>query len=149
MDAPQNSHEAADQLAGLSKTLRDHRDHAGKHALLRDRFERLYRRESAKATLHDEVSDLSSADKRKAAVDEWRLGADVKHEGGQLCEAMGLAGTVPDTVGDLRWLRDRAASLADSWSAKAYDARTELEGWRTVASMARSEMELDTQLGDT
>ncbi|MFA9446341.1 hypothetical protein [Egicoccus sp. AB-alg6-2] len=62
--------------------------------------------------------------------------------GAKLATSMGLDGTVPLTVGDLRWLRDRAASLADSHSAKAYDARALVGAWTVVASMAKHEIEL-------
>ena len=142
LTAPGNSHEAATQLDSLARQLHDARDVAEKHARLRDRFEQLYRATSAKALMHDQVRDLKSEDRRKAAVLDWSLTADDREEGAKLATAMGLDGTVPDTVGDLRWLRDRAASLADSYSAKAYDARQLVSAWTVVASMAKHEIEL-------
>lgn len=140
--SPQTSHDAAQQLDQLGTKLEDARTVAEKQAMLRDRFEQMYRRASAKALMHDEVRDLKSEDRRKAAVQDWPLTADERHDGSKLAETMGLPGTVPDTVSDLRWLRDRAGSLADSYSAKAYDARQLVSAWTVVASMAKFEREL-------
>ena len=142
MDAPHNAAEAAEQCTALSKLLEDRRDDAETFARLRDRFAAMYHEHQSYATLHDEVINLGSEDRRKAKVRTWPLPADAKQEGGRLCTAMGLEGVVPSTVGDLEWLRDRASSMADSWSAKAYDAKAELSSWQTVASMVKSEMEL-------
>lgn len=142
LTSPQTSHEAATQLDHLGKRLDDARTIAEKHATLRDRFEQMYRKAAAKALMHDEVRDLRSEDRRKAAVQDWTLTADERSDAAKLAETMGLAGTVPDCVGDLRWLRDRAASLADSHSAKAYDARQLVSAWTVVASMAKHELEL-------
>lgn len=142
MPAPHTSHDAAEQLHRLGTDLDQARDLAETHARLRDRFEQMYRAASAFAGMHDEVIDLKSEDRRKHAVHGWPLRPSEREDGAKLAETMGLDGTVPDKVGDLRWLRDRAASLAESWSAKAYDRRARLSGWLVVAGMARAEMEL-------
>lgn len=140
--APTNAAEAADQLGDLGTKLEQARNVAEKHATLRDRFEQLYRQSSARALMHDEVIGLRSEDRRKAAVQDFSLSPEIREMGAKLAETMGLDGTAPMTVGDLRWLRDRAASLADSHSAKAYDARALVSAWTVVASMAKHEIEL-------
>lgn len=142
LTSPQTSHDAASQLDGLGQRLDDARNIAEKQAMLRDRFEQMYRKASAKALMRNEVRDLKSEDRRKAAVQDWTLEDDERHDAAKLAETMGLPGTVPDTIGDLRWLRDRAGSLADSYSAKAYDARQLVSAWTVVASMAKFEREL-------
>lgn len=142
LTSPGNSHDAAQQLDGLGLKLERARDFAEKHATLRDRFEQLYRAASARALMHDEVLTLKSEDRRKAAVQDWPLTPDDREMGGKLATAMGLDGTVPLNVGDLRWLRDRAASLAESHAAKAYDARQMVSAWTVLASMAKFEAEL-------
>lgn len=142
LTSPDTSHDAATQLDGLARRLDESRTVAEVHARLRDRFEQLYRKSAARALMHDEVRDLRSEDRRKAAVQDWTLTAADREMGAKLATSMGLDGTVPDTVGDLRWLRDRAASLAESHSAKAYDARQVISAWTVVASMAKFEREL-------
>ena len=142
MPAPQCAADAAEQLHALQRELEQARTFARQYGTAADRAEHLYRRESAKAWMRIEGKNK---EERDAAVHEARLldlPGDGPEESGRLSEAMGLDGAPCETVGELRWLRDRATRLADQWSATAYDRRNRVSAWMTVASMAKTEAEL-------
>lgn len=139
MSAPTNAHEAAVQLDVLQTKLEEARTFARKYGTAADRAEHLYRRESSKAAMQAEGRN---AEERAAQVHEWRLTGDALPESAAVAEAMGLGSDPCQTVGELRWLRDRAQRLADEWSATAYDRRARMGAWMTVASMAKSEAEM-------
>lgn len=140
MPAPAHAADAAEQLHQLQVELEQARTFARQYGSAADRAEHLYRRESAKAWMR---IDGRNKEERESAVHESRLGPDAQEDGRLVAEAMGL-GEAQDvaTVGELRWLRDRASRLADEWSATAYDRRNRVSAWMTVASMAKSEAEL-------
>ena len=139
-EAPHTAAEAADQLNDLAKMLADARSHAKKLRNCRDKMEQLYRTAKSRALI-DPTLDGKNQAERDANAHEWSLPGEVREEAARAAEAMGLEGTVPTTVGDLRWLRDRAEGLSEHWSATAYDRRHVLSGWLVVASMAKQEAE--------
>lgn len=139
--APHTSVDAARQLDTLGGTLDERRRTATRLRAVRDTAETLYRREKAKAQM---LAEGRNADERAAWVELCPLSDDVMMEGHQV--AVRLWGDAsdyrPDTVGDLRWLRDRAEGMAEGTSAAAYDVRERMRAWVMVASMAKSEAEL-------
>lgn len=138
MNAPQTAAVAAEQLHELGKELDNRRTNAKQYRNCRDRMEHLYKRSRSRALI-DPTLDGKNAPEREARAHEWPLDGDTRVEAGKVAEAMGLGETVPTTVGELRWLRDRAEGLAESASAAAYDMRDRLKGWMVVASWAKSE----------
>ena len=141
MPAPMHAADAAAQVDALSSTLDDRRRTALRLRGVRDDAETLYRREQSKARL---VVEGRNADDRAANVELSPLSDAVIVEGhGLACRLFGdESDWKPESVGDLRWLRDRAEGMADATSASAYDARERLKSWSSVAAMARSEAEL-------
>ena len=142
IEAPHDASSAAAALDDLHTHLETARTYARQYGTAADRAEHLYRRESAKAWMHVEGRN---ADERNAAVHERELEGQALDESAQVAVAMGLDATPCRTVGELRWLRDRAVRLAEQWSATAYDRRSLISAWMTVASMAKSEAELAGQ----
>lgn len=139
MNSPSSSHEAADQLLELQADLEQARVYARQYGTAADRAEWLYRRERSKAAIQ---VDGRNGEEREARVLLWELDGPTKVESAAICEAMGLTDMPVETVGELRWIRDRAQRLADEWSATAYDRRNRVSAWMTVASMAKTEAEL-------
>lgn len=139
LPAPQCASDAAEQLHILQQDLEIARAYARQYGTAADRAEHLYRREQSKAWMHVEGRN---AEERGAAVHEWPLRDVALEDSAAVSEAMGLDGAPCRTVGELRWLRDRAQRLADQWSATAYDRRNRVSAWMTVASMAKTEAEL-------
>lgn len=146
-DAPNNAAEAADQLSHLVTQLLAARDHAKTYRNCRDKAETLYRGCKSRALIDPTLDGRNQAE-RDARAHEWTLDGDRRAEAVAVAESMGLTGFVPETVGDLRWLRDRSEGLAESASARAYDLRAALSGWQTVASMAKAEAELGRLFSD-
>lgn len=138
--APSSSHEAAAQLDMLGKQLDDRRRTAIRLRAARDDAENVYRREQSKARL---VAEGRNADDRAAFVELAPVTDQVVVEGHGIGVRLFGEGSdwKPETVGDLRWLRDRAEGMADATSAAAYDSRERIKAWTSVAAMARSEAE--------
>lgn len=143
IQAPNSAVEAAQALDALHQSLEQARTFARTYGTAADRAEHLYRRESAKAWMK---VDGRNGDERAGRVHEWPLTDDALPDSAAVSEAMGLGGSPCRTVGELRWLRDRAVRLAEQWSATAYDRRNLVSAWMTVASMAKSEAELAGQV---
>lgn len=139
--APDTAVEAAAQLYDLVDELLKARELAKKYRNCRDKAEDLYRSRKHRALLEPELDGRNAAE-RDARAHQWPQPADVRAEAGRVAEAMGLPNYTPETVDDLRWLRDRAEGLAEAASARAYDLRSAMSGWQVVAAMARSEAEL-------
>ena len=140
MPAPQCAADAAEQLHTLQRELEQARTFARQYGTAADRAEHLYRRESAKAGVQ---IDAPNERTYKDLIHEWELPGPARADAAEVAGAMGLGdGQVVETVGELRWLRDRATRLADQWSATAYDRRNRVSAWMTVASMAKTEAEL-------
>jgi hypothetical protein len=139
VNSPGSSIEAAEQLFELQDDLEKARTFARQYGTAADRAEWLYRRERSKAAI--QVTGRNG-EEREAKVLLWELDGPSRVEAAGVSEAMGLGEQPVDTVGELRWLRDRAQRLADEWSATAYDRRNRVSAWMTVASMAKSEAEL-------
>lgn len=139
--APQSAAEAAVQLSALVDRLMTARHHAQKYRNCRDKAETIYRTCRSRALIDPNLDGRNQAE-RDAYSHEWGLDGDRRAEAAQVAEAMGLEHFVPETVGDLRWMRDRADGLAEAASARAYDLRSALSGWQVVAAMARSEAEM-------
>lgn len=140
MDAPLNAAEAAGQLDDVWHDLWKAREAAAKHANVHAKAETLYRTCKSRALISG--LDGRNQAERDAQAHEWPLTDQHRVEATQVAEAAGLDGWTPETIGDLRWLRDRAGGLAESWSAKAYDQRARISAWQTVASMAKAEAEM-------
>lgn len=139
--APDNAAVAAAQLRVLVDELLRAREAAKKYRNCRDKAEDLYRSRKHRALLEPSLDGRNAAE-RDARAHQWPQPAEVRAEASQVADAMGLPGYTPETVDDLRWLRDRAEGLAEAASARAYDLRSALSGWQVVAAMARSEAEL-------
>lgn len=146
-DAPNNAAEAADQLANLVNQLLTARENARIYRNCRDKAETLYRTTKSRALIDPALDGRNQAE-RDARAHEWNVDGDRRAEAAQVSESMGLENFVPATVGELRWLRDRAEGLAEAASARAYDLRAALSGWQTVASMAKAEAELGRLYSD-
>ena len=142
IEAPHDAASAAAALDDLHTHLETARTFARQYGTAADRAEHLYRRESAKAWMK---VDGRNADERAGRVHEWPLTDDALTDSAEVAEASGMSATPCRTVGELRWLRDRAVRLAEQWSATAYDRRALISAWMTVASMAKSEAELAGQ----
>lgn len=145
MNAPHTSHDAAQQLHELSGVLDTRRREAVRLRAVRDAAEHLYRREQAKARLQAEGRN---ADDRASAVELHPLTAEVQVEGLTVARRLwsDAYDEAPTTVGDLRWLRDRAEGMAEGTSAAAYDARDRMRAWQSVVGFAKSEAELGPQV---
>lgn len=139
--APTTAAEAAEQLSALVDGLLDARTAAKKYRNCRDKAEDLYRSRKHRALIDPEL-DGRNKEIREARAHQWKLEAAERAEAEQVATAMGLEGFLPETVDDLRWLRDRAEGLAEAASAKAYDLRAALSAWSVVAAMSRSEAEM-------
>jgi hypothetical protein len=139
LNAPGSSHEAAEQLLELQDDLEQARTYARQYGTAADRAEWLYRRERSKAAV--QITGRNDKE-REAKVLLWPLDEDAQALSVGIAGAMGLGEQPAETVGDLRWMRDRAQRLADEWSATAYDRRNRVSAWMTVASMAKTEAEL-------
>lgn len=137
--APQCADDAAVQLHHLQDKLEEARSFARAYGTAADRAEHLYRREQSKAAMQVEGRN---AEERTAQVHEWELAGEALTDSAAVSQAMGMGESPCRTVGELRWLRDRAQRLADEWSATAYDRRNRVSAWMTVASMAKTEAEL-------
>lgn len=137
--APGNAAQAAEQLSDLLAKLEQARTYARSYGTAADKAEHLYRREKAKAAI---VVDGPNADVRDGLIHQHKLDGEARQESAQVAEAMGLSAGSADTVGELRWLRDRAGRLAGEWSATAYDRRAAVGAWQTVVALVRSEAEL-------
>lgn len=137
--APHTSHDAAVAVEAMRRELDRRRTFAGKHANTRAKCKHLHKRERAKAHLQIEAPN---AEKREAQANEWPLSGDVKVEAAAVAEAMGMDGYVPQTVGDLEWMRERSESLAETWRDRAFDARKDIEMWVMVAAMSKQEAAL-------
>ena len=137
--APHTSHDAAQAVEHMRRELDNRRTFAGNYAKALAKCEHVYKRERAKAYIQ---IDAPNAEKREAQAYQWPLPGDVKVEAAVVAESIGLDGYVPENVGDLRWLRDRSASLAETWRDRAFDARKDLEAYVMVAAMAKQEAAL-------
>lgn len=136
---PHTSHDAAVAVEALRNELDRRRNFAGKHSNTLAKCEHIYKRERAKAHLQ---IDAPNAEKRESMAYEWQIDPDVRVEAAAVAEAMGLDGYGPTTVGELRWLRDRARSLAETWRDRAFDAREDVKAFVMVAAMAKQEVAL-------
>lgn len=137
--SPHTSHDAAQMVDKLRSELDRRRTFAGQYANTLAKCEHIYKRERAKAYLQIEAPN---AEKREAQAHEWLLHGDVKVEAAAVAEAMGLSGYAPQTVGELRWMRDRAKSLSETWRDRAFDAREDVKAYVMVAAMAKQEAAL-------
>lgn len=137
-EAPNTSHDAARWLSGWRerhdalvihwRTARDAADDA----------EAIYRRAQAKALL---FADGRSQDVREAQVDQHEVDGHEQASATAVSRLVGIEAT-PDTVGDLRWLRDRMRSMADVAKQQVRDSADEMDAWRGVLGMARDEIGL-------
>lgn len=138
IESPHTSADAASQVQTLREQLKTRRSEAKRWRSIRAYAERLYRKAEAIARLS---ADGTSEKVRDAQVNRSPVPGEVLERVASLVEAMGVDES-PSTVGDLRWLRDRADDLAESATEAAYDDRAVLSGWQMVAAMSRQEMEL-------
>lgn len=138
IEAPHTAADAARHVQTLREQLGHRRSEAKRWLSIHAYAEKLYREAEAMALLRAEGSSdkVRDAEKILAPVD-----GSLVDNAASLVEAMGME-DAPETVGDLRWLRDRAKNLAESASAAAYDDRAVLSGWEKVSAMSRQEMEL-------
>ena len=138
LPAPDTAQVAAEQLHDLGKTLDDRRRTALRLRAARDDAETLYRTEKSKAQL---IAEGRNAEERAAQVELTPVADRVIVEGHDIAVRLFGDGAdwKPETVGDLRWLRDRADGMASATDAAAYDARERIKAWVMVASMAKAE----------
>lgn len=139
-EPPMNAAEAAAQLHEHGQILDERRRTALRLRAVRDDAETLYRTEKAKAYL---VCDGRNAEERSSTVELSPLTDQVIVDAHALAKRLfgDTSDWKPATVGDLRWLRDRAEGMSEATSAAAYDARERLKAWTSVASMAKQEAE--------
>lgn len=142
-DAPQTAQQAAEQLHYLGGELDDRRRKALRFRAAKDDAEGIYRREVAVRIVTVEGSNKEERDGR---VKGAPLSDGVQREAAAVAERLGLSGWVPKTVGELRWLRDRADGIAEATSAAAYDVRARLKSWTVVAGWGRAEWEDTTRM---
>lgn len=141
MDAPLNAAEAASQVAKIWGDLYEARTAAEKAAKAAASLDNVYRTAKSRALLDPSLDGANQA-QRDAAAHEWPASAAHRDRADLLATSVGMAGTAPETVGDLRWLAKRVEAMADASSARAYDERGRLQAWMTVMSMAKAEAEM-------
>lgn len=143
MNAPQTASEAAAQLFELGKKLDGRRRTAARLRNALDDAEALYKGQKWRALAGG--VEGRNAEEREAHAMLVELSPDVKLEAAKVAERAGIAGWMPGSIDDLRWLRDRAEGIAEAAAAAAYDTRDELRAWQSVASWSRSEFEQITR----
>lgn len=146
MDAPNNAAEAAAQLTDMWTELDNARTVQRRMVQAAAKAEHIYRTQKSRA-LNDPNLPGSNKEARDAEAHERKISADAAAEAGRVAESVGLEGWTPQTVGDLRWLRDRSEGIRDWWAAHGYDLRDRIKAWQTVASMAKAEAEIAPPVG--
>lgn len=138
IEAPHTAADAARHVQTLREQLKTRRSEAKRWRNIRAYAEKVYNEASDICRLS---ADGPSEKVRDAQVRLADIPDGLADRVTTLVKAMEIE-ELPATVGDLRWLRDRAADLAESATEAAYDDRAVLSGWEKVSAMARQEMEL-------
>lgn len=138
IESPHTSQDAAQHVQTLREQLKTRRSEAKRWRSIHAYAEKLYREAEDISRLS---ADGTSEKIRDAQVRLAPIPSEVLEGVASLLEAMGMDES-PTSVGDLRWLRDRAGNLAESATEAAYDDRSVLSAWEKVSAMSRQEMEL-------
>lgn len=138
IESPHTSADAAQHVQTLREQLKTRRSEAKRWRSIHAYAEKLYNEASDICRLS---ADGSSKELRDAQVRLSAVPGQMLDRVATLVEAMGVDES-PSTVGDLRWLRDRAGNLAESATEAAYDDRAVMSAWEKVSAMSRQEMEL-------
>lgn len=139
MIAPTTAALAAEQLSDMRKTLDERRRTAAKLRAAKDDAEALYKGQRWRVLVAGVPG--RNAEEREAHAMTQALLPDPRVEAAGIAERVGIKEWTPDTLDDLRWLRDRADGIAEAASAAAYDTREMVKAWTSVASWSKSEYE--------
>ena len=137
--APQTSMEAAAQLHSLSQELTETRRTAARLRAAHDDAEALYKGQRWRALAGG--VEGRNADEREANAMVRTLDPDVRVKAAGIAARANMPGWTPDTLDDLRWLRDRSAGIAEAARDACYDRRVLVQSWTSVVSWAKSEYE--------
>ena len=137
--APQTSMEAASQLHRLSEELTETRRTAARLRAAHDDSESLYKRRLWRVLAAG--VDGRNGEEREAKAMTTPLVGEVRAEAAEIADRVGIKGWQPDTIADLRWLRDRSEGIAEAARDACYDRRTALQSWTSVVSWAKAEYE--------
>ncbi len=137
--SPETAAEASQQLHKLSNRLTETRRTAARLRAAQDDAEALYKGQRWRALAGG--VEGRNADEREANAMTLALTSDAKVKATDIAGRANMPGWTPDTLDDLRWLRDRAVGIAEAASAAAYDCRGLVQSWTSVVSWAKSEYE--------
>ena len=139
--APHTYHDAHEGTTQIRRERIRLRDEAEKYMMLRSDFEDAYRKAKHRATGQ---AGGKNAEEREANANLEPLDAAlVAKVESKLGKAEWLVGWTPASVGDLRWLRDRAEDAAKSFANKAYDAIEDQRDYRKLIDARDRDAELD------
>ena len=137
--APETAMQASQQLHKLSERLTETRRTAARLRAAQDDAEALYKGQRWRALAGG--VEGRNADEREAKAMGLSLNSETRVKASEVAARANMPGWTPETLDDLRWLRDRSVGIAEAASAAAYDCRQLLGAWTSVVSWAKSEYE--------